>query len=47
MISLQMAEDRLKQNNQDIDVFKELRNSLKNKKQNSEKAPGRNYAIEE
>ena len=35
MCSIKLAEEKLKQNDQDVQVFEDLRNSLKNKKQKS------------
>lgn len=32
MASIQKAEEKLRQNDQDVEIFKDLRNSLKNKK---------------
>ena len=39
MTSIQMAEEKLRQNDQNVEIFEELRNSLKNTKKDRPKSP--------
>lgn len=39
MNSIQMAEEKLKQNDQNVEIFEELRNNLKNLKKEKSRSP--------
>lgn len=47
MLSIQKAEEKLRQNEQNTDIFRELRNSIKNKKEHPKPIGGRGSAISE
>jgi hypothetical protein len=42
MMSLKLAEERLRQNDQEISIFEEIRDSLKNKKGRADNQSSRN-----